>query len=108
MNVKERDNQLQKNKDKDLVTYEEYMKRYEIDKIYCDKLDINYFKECIQKAVDELLIEDDSIISVKIEILNKMLIQTDALRDIFWLFTTDNIDKIAEPIKKAIKILENQ
>lgn len=108
MNTEEKEKYLQEHKDTDLDAYTEHLKRYEVEKRYINKLDINYFKECVQKAVDELMIESDLLAVYKLEQLEVMKTQVYGLRDLFWLFAADDISEIAGPVIRAIKKLQEK
>lgn len=69
---------------------------------YQNKLDKNYFKECIKEAIEYYMeyYKEDALDKLKL-----LDIQVTALRDVFRLFSYDEIIEFKEPIKKGIEEL---
>lgn len=75
-----------------------------MDRIYQDQLDKNYFKKCIQEVIDHYSVENVG----KEEALDRLKlldIQVTGLRDVFYLFTIDDIMELKQPIKKQIEYI---
>lgn len=76
---------------------------YEPKRIYVDRLDIDYFIKCVENSVDYVMNEckfSDSELKKELE---KIRTQIYGLRDLFWVFTSDNIMRIAEPVRRVMK-----
>lgn len=73
-----------------------------MERIYLDKLDKNYFKECIQEAIDYYMEDNKEEALDRLELLD---IQVTGLRDTFGLFAIDDIIELKKPIKKCIEEL---
>lgn len=70
--------------------------------MYLDKLDIQYFINQIQEIINYHL-EDGGEPEYVLENLNNLLIRISALRDVFFLFAGDNMDKLMQPVNEAIE-----
>lgn len=79
------------------------MKGNEPKRIYENRLDTDYFTKCVENAVDYILNECDFSEDRLKKELERIKNQVYGLRDVFWLFTFNNIMKIAEPVKQALE-----
>lgn len=77
-----------------------------MEKIYLGKLDIEYFKKCVTGSVEDAKEEYGYNITGLIDALNIIKFQCYGIRDVFWLFTADDIYKIVEPVDQALSELE--
>lgn len=78
-----------------------------MEKIYLNKLDIEYFKRCVEEAVTyekETHIGNPNLLKDMLKIIKW---QCYGLRDVFWMFTADDIYQIVEPVNLALKELES-
>lgn len=74
----------------------------EIDRIYLNKLNINYFQNCITEAI-KYYTGDYFDKKDVVKHLNKLYMHIAGLRDTFYIFTVNEIDLLKEPVLKELE-----
>lgn len=73
-----------------------------MDRIYLNKLDLEYFKKCIDEIIDDYNTEDGDPVYI-IDGLETLYNQVAGLRDAFFIFSIDKIEELLIPIKAVIE-----
>jgi hypothetical protein len=78
------------------------MERLTQEYMYLEKLNMQYFVDQIQVMINYHL-ENNSDPEYVTEKLNYLLKQVAALRDVYFLFSIDNIERLMQPVRDAIQ-----
>lgn len=77
------------------------------NKIYLRKLDIEYFVKCVEESVQDAKEYYGTDINGLKDSLCIIKHQCDGLRDVFWMFTADDIYRISDPVCQALNEIKD-
>jgi hypothetical protein len=81
------------------------IRRFNMDRVYLDKLDKKYFKNCISEVIQHYEIEGINP-EVYLQRMEDLSIQISGLRDTFFVFGIDDILELKTPVQMKIEELK--